>query len=61
MALVCLCALMAAERPAHAYIDPGTGSYAIQAAFAGLFVVLVTLRNKFRQIADSLMRLFKKR
>ena len=37
--------LLATSRPAHAYLDPGAGSYAIQMVLAGLFGGFVAFRS----------------
>jgi len=46
--LLVLCALLAAERPAQAYLDPGAGSAAAQVAIAGVAGVLFALRTVLR-------------
>ncbi len=40
--LVCLFSVL--DRPAHAYLDPGTGTYLLQLAAAALFAGLFTLK-----------------
>ena len=37
--------LLASSRPAHAYLDPGAGSYAIQMILAGIFGGFVAFRG----------------
>ena len=40
-----LLGLIASSRPAHAYLDPGAGSYAIQMILAGFFGGFVAFRS----------------
>jgi hypothetical protein len=47
MALV---VLILAPRTAHAYIDPGTGSYAFQMLLAGLLGALFAFKSLLRRI-----------
>ena len=61
LTIVCLCALLVSERPAHAYLDPGTGSYSAQVLFAGLLVGAVSLRAFFRRLFDQIVGRFKNR
>jgi len=61
LTFVCLCAFMIGERPAHAYLDPGTGSYSAQVLFAGLLVGAVSLRAFFRRMYDEVVGRFKNR
>lgn len=37
--------ILASSRPAHAYLDPGAGSYAIQMILAGIFGGFVAFRT----------------
>lgn len=50
-------ALLAAERPAYAYIDPGTGSLIYQTALTLLLGVGLVLRRARGSIARFLKRL----
>jgi len=47
-ALVCVSLLWA--RDAHAYIDPGTGSYVLQIIIAGLVGAIVSVKVFFHRI-----------
>ena len=46
--------LLAASRPAHAYLDPGTGSYALQMSVAGVLGALFSLKMFWRGMAGKL-------
>lgn len=43
-------------RPAHAYLDPGVGSYAIQIALAGLAGSLYALRGLWTRLITLFRR-----
>jgi len=43
----CLCLLVATERQAHAYIDPGQGMIALQSAAATLATAGYFMRRRF--------------
>ena len=45
--------LLADSRPAHAYLDPGTGSYALQVAIAGVFGALFSVKMFWSQITGK--------
>ena len=45
--------LLAASRPAQAYLDPGSGSYSLQVAVAGVFGALFSLKLFWRRIAGA--------
>ncbi len=47
--------------PAHAYIDPGTGSYILQLFLAALFGALYTIRLYWVRIKHFLSNLFVKK
>ena len=50
---------LAASSPAHAYLDPGTGSYALQIAVAGAFGAMYTVKvfwSKIKETAASSFR-----
>lgn len=47
------CLLLMTVRPAHAYLDPGTGSYALQIGLAGLFGALFALKSFWRRLAQT--------
>lgn len=42
--LLPLCILLYAARDAHAYLDPGTGSYFLQLSIAGLVAAIFSLK-----------------
>ena len=44
---------------AHAYLDPGTGSYVLQIVIAGIVSALFTIKMYWRRIVDFLSNLFK--
>ena len=46
--------VLAAAQPAHAYLDPGTGSYALQMSIAGVLGALFSLKMFWRSIAGKL-------
>jgi len=48
--------LLAAQTPAHAYIDPGTGSYLFQLAIAGFLGGAFVLRLYWRKLMRMLGR-----
>jgi len=50
---VVTCLLLMTVRPAHAYLDPGTGSYALQIGLAGLFGALFAFKSFWRRLAQS--------
>jgi hypothetical protein len=41
-------------RPAHAYLDPGTGSYAIQVGLAGVLGAMFSLKMVWRRLRERL-------
>jgi hypothetical protein len=45
---------LAATKPAHAYLDPGTGSYIFQLLVAGLLGSTFFLRTAIKKIRRSL-------
>ena len=47
-------------RTAHAYLDPGTGSFLIQMILAALLGVSVTIRIYWGKIKTFFVRLFQK-
>lgn len=46
---------------AHAYLDPGTGSYILQIIAGGMLAGLLTLKNYRTKILDLIKKLFRKR
>jgi hypothetical protein len=47
---------LASTGSSRAYIDPGTGSYVLQLAAAGVFAALVTVKTFWKSIRSSLVR-----
>ncbi len=45
---------LAASQPAHAYLDPGSGSYALQVAIAGIFGFLFSLKMFWGRLKENL-------
>jgi hypothetical protein len=60
-ALLAAVLLVGMDQPAHAYLDPGTGSMLLQAAAGGIFVAVVFLRKSWRLLVGLLLSPFKKR
>ena len=48
------CLLLMTARPAHAYLDPGTGSYALQVSVAGILGALFSLKMFWRGLASAI-------
>jgi hypothetical protein len=48
--------LMASEAPAHAYIDPGTGSYLLQLAIGSILGGLFVLRMYWKRVTAPFRR-----
>lgn len=44
---------------AHAYLDPGTGSYVLQIVIAGIVSALFTIKLCWRRVVDFFLNLFK--
>ncbi len=49
------------ERPAHAYLDMGTGSFFLQVAIASFLGVLVTLKIYWRKLKKRLALIFSRK
>ena len=60
--LILLLGLIALICPAraHAYIDPGTGSYVLQIALAGLLATSYAVKVYWRKILNTIRRPFRK-
>ena len=52
--------LIVAPSPAHAYLDPGTGSMAIQLLVAGALGAIFTLKTYWRSTKSYISGFFKK-
>ncbi len=57
-AALCLCLTIITSRPAHAYIDPGTGSFVLQAALAGLLGAAFVIKSTWKNLTHSVARIF---
>jgi len=55
-----LCFTVSAVYDAHAYIDPGTGSYLLQLMAAGLFGLAFTIKIFWRKIKTFVLKMFRK-
>lgn len=54
--IVCLALLVVSMHPAHAYIDPGTGSYVFQLVIASLVGGLFFVKGIIRRVSAALHR-----
>lgn len=52
--------LVFVPQPAHAYLDPGTGSYILQVAAAVLFAGLFVLKTWWKQVTHFISKLFER-
>ena len=59
--LLCLSVLMWTARPAHAYIDPGTGSFVLQAAIAGLLGTAFVIKSSWKNLTHAVGRIFSRK
>lgn len=46
--------LIGTSAPAHAYIDPGSGSYVLQLALAGILAVVFSLKMSWQRLRTSI-------
>jgi hypothetical protein len=58
---VTLSLLVIFGKPAHAYIDAGTGSYILQAAIAGILAALFLMKSTWSRIIGAVGKRFGKR
>jgi hypothetical protein len=58
--LVLGCVILLCGMPAHAYIDPGTGSALIQGVIAAVAAIGITARLYWHRIAEFMRRFRKK-
>ncbi len=58
--LVLGCVILLCAMPAHAYIDPGTGSALIQGVIAAVAAIGITARLYWHRIAEFIRRFRKK-
>lgn len=52
--------MVISPEPAHAYIDPGSGSYVIQVALASVFGFLFVLKSYWVSLKTMVARMFAK-
>jgi len=50
---ILLCAILFTEAPAHAYLDPGAGSFATQMLIAGAAGALFSIRSLISRVFRS--------
>ena len=53
--------LLASEKCACAYIDPGTGSYVLQVVAASLLALAFVVKSTWRTIRDAVVKICKRR
>ena len=56
--LVAVVLLIAVSRPAHAYIDPGSGSYMLQMTMAGILAVVFSIKLSWQRLKAFASSLF---
>ncbi len=54
--VIALCLLDVAGSSAHAYLDPGVGSQALQIGLAGFLGLMFTLRGSFLRLVSLFRR-----
>lgn len=57
LALFLVAALFLIPVPAHAYLDPGTGSIILQVLMAGILGALFTIKSMWRNIKAFFVRI----
>lgn len=60
-AVVVLSLVVVSGKPAHAYIDPGTGSYVLQVVVASVLAALFVVKSTWRNIKGAVGKCFVKR
>jgi len=58
VAAATLLLLVVGDGSAHAYIDPGTGSYVLQAVAAGVLAAIFVAKNTWQSIVKAVCRIF---
>jgi hypothetical protein len=58
---VTLSVFVISSKCAHAYIDPGTGSYVLQAAVASILAAAFVFRSALHNIKEAICKRFAKR
>ncbi|MEM4655047.1 MAG: hypothetical protein QXL34_06135 [Thermosphaera sp.] len=46
--------------PAHAYLDPGTGSYILQVLLAAIFAAGIVIKNYWAKVNEFFARIFRR-
>lgn len=59
--ILALIFFLVSTRSAHAYLDPGTGSFILQVVAAGALGGLFAVKTFWRQIIDFFQRIFSKK
>jgi hypothetical protein len=53
--------IIASDKSAYAYIDPGTGSYVIQVVAASVLAAAFVIKSTWRSIRDAVAKVCKRR
>ena len=53
--------LFVSPTPAHAYLDPGSGSYIFQMIIAGLLGIMLTAKTSWKKLLGRIARILKPR
>jgi hydrogenase-4 membrane subunit HyfE len=61
LTLLVIGVLILTSRPAHAYIDPGTGSFVLQAAIAGLLGAAFVIKSTWKNLTQAIARVFSRK
>jgi len=56
IAFVSLATIVITSHPAHAYIDPGTGSYVLQVMVASVLAAAFVVKCAWRSIKEAVFR-----
>ncbi len=56
--LIAIVLLIVFSAPAHAYVDPGSGSYMLQMSLAGLLAVVFSIKLAWQRIREFAVGLF---
>jgi hypothetical protein len=57
-AFTALVMIVGTSAPAHAYIDPGSGSYLLQLALAGILAVVFSLKMSWQRLRTNVAARF---
>ena len=58
--LICAGLLIIFTKTAHAYLDPGSGSYIFQVLIGGILGITVGIKNYWKKMWQSLIKIFRK-